>query len=114
MENYDVKITEKAVSKINEFRKQMKEAEGKEFRVYVQGGGCSGYSYGFMFDDKRDGDAEIQAHGITCLIYPQSLMFLKGATVDFVDSLKGAGFSVDNPNAKGSGGCGSCGSSCGS
>ena len=107
MENYDVTISEKAIGKIKEFKGQMKEAEGKEFRVYVQGGGCSGYSYGFMFDDKRDGDLTIQAGGVTCFVDPQSLMFLKGSIVNFVEGLTGAGFAVENPNAKSTCGCGS-------
>lgn len=106
MENL-VSLSEKAAEKIREFKEKMPEAKGKEFRVYVQGGGCSGFSYGFMFDDQRDGDNVIQAGGVGCLIDPQSLMFLKGATVDFVEGLTGAGFTVKNPNATGSCGCGS-------
>lgn len=106
MENL-VGLSEKAVAKIREYKEKMAEAKGKEFRVYVQGGGCSGFSYGFMFDDQRDGDNIVQAGGVTCLVDPQSLMFLKGATVDFIEGLSGAGFSVTNPNATGSCGCGS-------
>lgn len=101
-----VTLTEKAAKKITEYREKMAEAEGKEFRVYVQGGGCSGFSYGFMFDEKRDGDNIIQAGGVTCLVDPQSLMLLKGSTVDFLEGLTGAGFTVQNPNASGSCGCG--------
>lgn len=106
MENL-VLLSEKAVEKIREFKEKMPEAKAKEFRVYVQGGGCSGFSYGFMFDDKRDGDNVVQAGGVTCLVDPQSLMFLKGSTVDFIEGLTGAGFTVKNPNATGSCGCGS-------
>ncbi len=108
MENVElVTLSEKAVTKIKEYTEKMPEAKGKQFRVYVQGGGCSGFSYGFMFDEKRDGDNEIQASGVSCLIDPQSLMLIKGATIDFVEGLTGAGFSVENPNAKTSCGCGS-------
>ena len=108
MENNElVNLSEKAVQKIREYEEKMPEAKGKNFRVYVQGGGCSGFSYGFMFDEKRDGDKVIQAGGVSCLIDPQSLMLIKGATVDFVEGLSGAGFSVENPNAKTSCGCGS-------
>ncbi|MBI4124739.1 MAG: iron-sulfur cluster insertion protein ErpA [Deltaproteobacteria bacterium] len=106
MENL-VELSQKAAEKIREFKEKMPDAQGKEFRVYVQGGGCSGFSYGFMFDDKRDGDNVVQAGGISCLVDPQSLMFLKGATVDFIEGLTGAGFTVKNPNATGSCGCGS-------
>ncbi len=102
-----VELSEKATEKIREFKEKMPDAMGKEFRVYVQGGGCSGFSYGFMFDEKRDGDNVVEAAGVTCLVDPQSLMLLKGATVDFVDGLTGAGFTVKNPNATGSCGCGS-------
>lgn len=102
-----IHLTPKAVEKIAEFRDKMEEAKGKEFRIYVQGGGCSGFSYGFMFDEKREDDNVISVKGVTCLVDPQSLMFLKGSTVDFKEGLTGAGFSVDNPNASGSCGCGS-------
>lgn len=106
MSDIQLKLTEKAVTKIREFREKMPDAAGKEFRVYVQGGGCSGFSYGFMFDAKRDDDHVIQAGGVTCLCDPQSLMYLNGATVDFLEGLSGAGFTVENPNATGSCGCG--------
>ena len=108
MENTaQVTLSEKAVAKIKEYAEKMPEAKGKSFRVYVQGGGCSGFSYGFMFDEKRDDDNVISASGVDCLVDPQSLLLLKGATVDYVEGLSGAGFSVDNPNAKTSCGCGS-------
>ena len=108
MENAElVSLSPKAVEKIKEYSEKMPEAKGKQFRVYVQGGGCSGFSYGFMFDDQRDGDNIIQASGVTCLIDSQSLMLIKGATVDFVEGMTGAGFAVENPNAKTSCGCGS-------
>ena len=99
MENL-VEISPSAINKIKEFRDKMPEAQGKEFRVYVQGGGCSGFSYGFMFDEKRDGDQIIQAGGVSCLVDPQSLMFLKGSMVDFLDGMSGSGFTVKNPNVK--------------
>lgn len=108
MENTElVGLTPKAVEKIREFKDKMPEAESKEFRVYVQGGGCSGFSYGFMFDEPRDGDNKVQAGGVVCLVDEQSLMLLKGSTVDFVEGLTGAGFTVNNPNSKSTCGCGS-------
>lgn len=108
MENSDlVSLSEKAVAKIKEYGEKMPEAKGKNFRVYVHGGGCSGFSYGFMFDEKRDGDNVVQAGGVDCLIDPQSMMLIKGATIDFNEGMSGAGFSVENPNAKTSCGCGS-------
>ena len=108
MENTElVGLSEKAVAKIKEYTEKMPEAKGKSFRVYVQGGGCSGFSYGFMFDEERDGDNVIQSGDVRCLIDPQSLMLIKGATVDFTEGLTGAGFTVENPQAKTSCGCGS-------
>lgn len=102
-----LQLTEKAITKVKEFKEKMTDAAGKEFRVYVQGGGCSGFSYGFMFDAKREDDHVIESGGVLCLCDPQSLMYLKGATVDFLEGLTGAGFTIQNPNASGSCGCGS-------
>ena len=104
---FDLKLTEKAVAKIKEYQEKMPEAKGKTFRVYVQGGGCSGFSYGFIFDEKRDDDLSVSNGGVDCFVDPQSAMYLSGCTVDFVESLSGAGFYVENPNATGTCGCGS-------
>jgi iron-sulfur cluster insertion protein len=75
--------------------------QGKNLRVYVEGGGCSGYQYGFMFDTKRDGDIPIEAEDINVYIDPKSLQFIKGCIIDYVDALTGAGYRVTNPNATG-------------
>lgn len=99
-------LSERAIVKIREFGQKMPEAAGKYFRVFVQGGGCSGFSYGFVFDEKREDDHEVAAGDQTCLIDPQSALYLKGCTIDFVEALTGAGFAVENPNATGSCGCG--------
>jgi len=99
-------LTEKAVTKIREYAEKMPESKGKYFRVYVQGGGCSGFSYGFTFDEQRPDDHSFEFSGVRCLIDPQSATFLEGAKVDFVESMQGSGFHVDNPNAKGTCGCG--------
>src|SRR3989338_5014885 len=63
---FDLKLTEKAVAKIKEYQEKMPEAKGKTFRVYVQGGGCSGFSYGFIFDEKRDDDLSVSNGGVDC------------------------------------------------
>lgn len=89
--------------------KQLIEEEGNtelKLRVFVSGGGCSGFQYGFTFDEARDGDSRIQVGGVEVLVDPQSAMYLNGSIVDFVESLTGAGFVVRNPNASGSCGCG--------
>ena len=107
-----VTLTPKAIEKAKTFAQGNQEAEGKgnlpkHFRIYVQGGGCSGFSYGFNFDETREGDAVIEAGDIKVLIDPGSAQYLNNCVVDYVESFQGAGFSVQNPNAKGSCGCGS-------
>jgi len=99
-------LTAKAIEKIKLFASQKEENRGKSFRIYVQGGGCSGYKYGFTFDTKRDGDLSFQAGGFEILVDTKSLVLLKGCQLDFVDAMTGAGFSVKNPNATGGCGCG--------
>lgn len=99
-------LTAKAIEKVHSFAKSSKEAEGKHLRVYVQGGGCSGFEYGFTFDDQRDDDEVIAVADIKVLLDPISLPYLKNATVDYVEDFRGSGFSVQNPNATGSCGCG--------
>ena len=76
-------------------------------RVAVTGGGCSGFQYNFALDDARtDDDLVIERDGVTVLVDPMSLDFLKGAEIDYVDDLIGAAFKVHNPNATSSCGCG--------
>ena len=79
-----------------------------KLRVYVTGGGCSGFSYGFTFDEKvNDDDTLIENSGVTLSVDPMSLQYLVGGTVDFIDGLEGSRFLVDNPNATATCGCGS-------
>jgi len=76
-------------------------------RVYVAGGGCSGLQYGMALDDSMlEGDTLIESDGIRVLVDAESLGFIMGAEIDYVDSLMGAGFQVNNPNAVSSCGCG--------
>lgn len=80
---------------------------GYALRVFVSGGGCSGMQYGMAFEEAaRDFDAVVDAEGVKLIIDPTSLMYLQGATIDYVDSLMGGGFRIDNPNAVSSCGCG--------
>jgi iron-sulfur cluster insertion protein len=99
-------LTERAVEKVKFFASQMPDASGKPLRVFVQGGGCSGFQYGFTFDEKKENDAQFEAAGIQVVVDPQSAPHLKGATVDYLEDFRGAGFSVENPNATGGCGCG--------
>jgi iron-sulfur cluster assembly accessory protein len=82
------------------------ENAGKNFRVYVEQGGCSGMQYGMVFDEKRDGDFVAEENGVTVLVDPISANYLRGTVVDFSDALVGGGFKISNPNAKQSCGCG--------
>ena len=80
-------------------------------RVYIQGGGCSGFQYGFTFAEAvEDGDTEVVTDGVKLLVDPMSLQYLTGAEIDYTEGLQGAQFVIRNPNASTT--CG-CGSSCG-
>jgi iron-sulfur cluster assembly protein len=76
-------------------------------RVFVSGGGCSGLQYGMAFEpNPRDYDALIEVDGVRMVVDPTSMLYLRGAVIDFVDSLMGGGFRIENPNAVSSCGCG--------
>ena len=75
-------------------------------RVYVAGGGCSGLQYGMALDDPMEDDVLVNYDGIRVVVDPESLRFIEGAEIDYVNSLMGAGFTVNNPNAVSSCGCG--------
>jgi len=77
-------------------------------RVYVTGGGCSGFQYGFTFDEAvNEGDTEVDKDGVKLLVDPMSFQYLVGAEIDYVDDLQGARFVIRNPNATTTCGCGS-------
>jgi iron-sulfur cluster insertion protein len=75
-------------------------------RVYVTGGGCSGFQYGFKLDREASGDTRIETDGVVLVVDPMSLQYLKGGTVDYVVNLQGSQFVVQNPNAATTCGCG--------
>lgn len=85
--------------------------EGNEnlmLRVYIQGGGCSGFQYGFTFDEQtQEGDTEIVTEGVKLLVDPMSMQYLMGAEIDYSEGLQGAQFVIRNPNATTTCGCGS-------
>jgi iron-sulfur cluster insertion protein len=87
------------------------EGEGNpelKLRVFVQGGGCSGFQYGFTFDEKvNDGDHKVEKNGVTLVVDPMSYEYLVGAEVDYKESLEGSMFVINNPNATTTCGCGS-------
>ena len=90
---------------------QLIEQEGNrslKLRVYVQGGGCSGFQYGFTFDEEvQEGDTAIENDGVTLLVDPMSVQYLTGAEIDYREDLSGAQFIIRNPNASTTCGCGS-------
>ena len=84
------------------------EDPGLELRVYVQGGGCSGFQYGFTLDQQKEEDWVFETNGIKLLIDPMSGVYFAGATIDYInDPLNGSAFTIKNPNAKSTCGCGS-------
>jgi len=79
-----------------------------KLRVFISGGGCSGFQYGFTFDDEiEDGDSSIENQGVTLLVDPMSVQYLIGAEIDYKEDLQGAQFVIRNPNATTTCGCGS-------
>lgn len=104
-----IHVTETAASRISELLVEEGRL-GAGLRVFVQGGGCSGFQYGLMIDE-GEGDAEsdqvFEVNGVKLLVDPISLRYLSGAEVDFVDNNMGGGFTIKNPNAKSTCGCGS-------
>jgi iron-sulfur cluster assembly protein len=98
-------LTEAAATKIKELLAE--ETEVEVLRIAIQGGGCSGFQYGLGFDTgAAEGDLELVQHGVTVVVDPFSAPYLRGAEVDYVDSIQAAGFAVNNPNAVASCGCG--------
>ncbi len=101
-----ITITQQASNKILELMKEEEDVSG--LRVYVRGGGCSGYQYGMSLESKiGDDDTVIDKDGVKVVIDPQSAPLLQGAEVDYVESIQGSGFAVKNPQAKTTCGCGS-------
>jgi iron-sulfur cluster assembly accessory protein len=82
------------------------ENAGKNLRIYVEQGGCSGMQYGMVFDERREGDFASGQHGVEVLVDPISADYLRGTVVDFSDALTAGGFKISNPNARQSCGCG--------
>lgn len=102
-----LQFTSAAAAKVRELITE----EGNDalkLRVYIQGGGCSGFQYGFEFDEQQaEDDLAIETDNVTLLVDPLSLQYLMGAEVDYTESLHGAQFVIRNPNAKTTCGCGS-------
>ncbi|WP_432724146.1 iron-sulfur cluster insertion protein ErpA [Jeongeupia wiesaeckerbachi] len=100
-------FTDAAASKVAELIAEEGNPDLK-LRVFVTGGGCSGFQYGFTFDEiVNDDDTEVNKAGVTLLVDPMSYQYLVGAEIDYVDSLEGSQFTIKNPNAQSTCGCGS-------
>jgi iron-sulfur cluster assembly protein len=103
-----ITITDKGAEKVREFlAAQGASNESAGLRVGVRGGGCSGFQYNLAFDEQRDGDAVFEDRGLKLLVDRTSLPYVSGSIIDYVDSMQGAGFQVNNPNVVAACGCGS-------
>lgn len=103
-----ITLTDNGAQKVQEFlAAQAAVAETAGLRVGVRGGGCSGFQYALAFDEQRDDDTVFEDKGIRLLVDRDSLPYVKGSVIDFVDGLQGAGFKVENPNVIAACGCGS-------
>lgn len=100
-----VNLTQNAVDEVKSLLARS-ENFGKNLRLYIEPGGCSGMQYGMVFDEKREGDLVSERGGVSVLIDPVSVNHLRGASVDYSDSLTAGGFKISNPNATQSCGCG--------
>ncbi len=101
-----LQFTEAAASKVKTLIME-EENPNLKLRVYITGGGCSGFQYGFTFDEKvNDGDMTIEKCGVTLVVDPMSLQYLIGGEVDYTEGLEGSRFFVNNPNATTTCGCG--------
>ena len=100
-------MTDKAVDKVKQLLAE-ESKQGYGLRVAVQGGGCSGFQYGLTFENaQRDNDHVLDMNGLKVYVDPMSGMYLDGVSIDYIDSLEGSGFKIENPNASGTCGCGS-------
>jgi iron-sulfur cluster assembly accessory protein len=103
-----INVSETAAAKINELLLEEQKAGGG-LRMFVQGGGCSGFQYGLMIEENGQSSADqvFESNGVKLFVDPISIQYLKNAEVDFVDTITGGGFTIKNPNAKSTCGCGS-------
>ena len=101
-------ISDKGAEKVHEFlASQEADVTMAGLRVGVRGGGCSGFQYQLAFDEQREQDVVFESHGLKLLVDRESLAYVSGSTIDYEESLQGAGFKVNNPNVVAACGCGS-------
>jgi iron-sulfur cluster insertion protein len=100
-------FTDNAATKVRQLLDE-EQNDALKLRVYITGGGCSGFQYGFMFDESEEpGDAMVENAGVKLLVDPMSSAYLEGAEIDYVEGIEGAQFVIRNPNASTTCGCGS-------
>jgi len=100
-------FTDAAATKVSELI-QDEDNPNLKLRVFISGGGCSGFQYGFTFDEKiEEGDSSVENQGVTLVVDPMSVQYLMGAEIDYKEDLQGAQFVIRNPNAATTCGCGS-------
>jgi iron-sulfur cluster assembly protein len=103
-----ITISDKGAEKVHEFlASQEADVTMAGLRVGVRGGGCSGFQYQLAFDEQREQDVVFESHGLKLLVDRESLAYVSGSTIDYEESLQGAGFKVNNPNVVAACGCGS-------
>jgi iron-sulfur cluster assembly accessory protein len=100
-------LTESAAAKIKGLMAEEPAGESSVLRVAVQGGGCSGFEYALGFDSgAQEGDYELETHGVSVVVDPFSAPYLRGAEIDYLETIQEAGFKISNPNATSACGCG--------
>jgi iron-sulfur cluster assembly protein len=103
----EITLTSAAADAVRGLLKE-RELENHALRVFVAGGGCSGYQYGMALEgEPRDNDMVLQQHGVSVVIDEVSMQYLRGASIDYVNEVMGSGFKIENPNATSACGCGS-------
>ncbi len=107
-EELPIIFSESAASKVKDLIAEEESKNELMLRVFIQGGGCSGFQYGFTFDEsEKDGDTVVTKNGVKLLVDPMSFQYLSGAEIDYSEGIEGSQFVIRNPNASTTCGCGS-------
>ena len=101
-----ITVTDNAVKQLQALMRENSGETGKGLRIFVETGGCAGLQYGMTFDSGKEGDEIIERDGVQVFIDSESVGYLRDSTIDYADGLSGAGFKINNPNARRSCGCG--------
>ncbi|MAK09129.1 MAG: iron-sulfur cluster insertion protein ErpA [Rhodobacteraceae bacterium] len=108
VEELPIIFSESAASKVKDLIAEENSQNDLMLRVFIQGGGCSGFQYGFTFDEsEKDGDTVVMKNGVKLLVDPMSFQYLSGAEIDYSEGIEGSQFVIRNPNASTTCGCGS-------